>query len=171
MKRIFTISIVTFLLFFGIQGFSQSPVKLGHIDSQALLSVMPERNTAQNELKKFAEDLQDQMEIMQVEYNKKLNELNTKKDSLSDFLLKEKQKELLGLQQRIQEFQVNAQQELQKKEADLFKPIMEKAQKAIKEVAQEGGFTYIFDSNSLLYLSENSIDILGLVKKKLGIGG
>ena len=75
------------------------------------------------------------------------------------------------LRTRIQRFQETAMNELDKAQQDLMQPITEKAMNAIREVAKENGFTYIFDLNAgpILYTSENSQDILPLVKKKLGL--
>ena len=48
---------------------------------------------------------------------------------------------------------------------------MTKAQNAIEAVAKANGFTYIFDisAGGIVYFSDNSIDVLPLVKKELGI--
>ncbi|MBU0765306.1 MAG: OmpH family outer membrane protein, partial [Bacteroidetes bacterium] len=54
-------------------------------------------------------------------------------------------------------------------------PIVSKAKKAIQDVAKEQGLTYVFDVAEaaggvvILYYSEDSMDILALVKKKMGI--
>ncbi len=60
---------------------------------------------------------------------------------------------------------------MQRKQAEVMQPIIEKAQNAIKEVAKANGFTYVYDiaSGVLLYFSDDSEDILPLVKQKLGI--
>ena len=60
---------------------------------------------------------------------------------------------------------------MQQKEAELFQPIMDKAQAAIEKVSKSNGFTYVFDisAGGVVYFSEKSIDILPLVKKELGI--
>ena len=75
------------------------------------------------------------------------------------------------MQGRMQEFQMTAQQDYQQKEAELFQPIMDEAQNAIEKVAKANGFTYVFDlsAGGLVYFSEESVDILPLVKKELGI--
>ncbi|MBK8808945.1 MAG: OmpH family outer membrane protein [Bacteroidales bacterium] len=71
----------------------------------------------------------------------------------------------------MQNYQQEAQSQLQKKEAELFQPILEKAQLAIAEVGKENGFIYIFDISSkvVLFQSDKSIDVMPLVKKKLGM--
>ena len=62
---------------------------------------------------------------------------------------------------------------MQQKQGELLKPVFEKAEKAIEEVAKEKGLIYVFDSGvgnrTILYKSNQSIDLLPLVKAKLGI--
>ena len=79
-----------------------------------------------------------------------------------------KEKELMDLQNRIQEFQQSADDKMGKKRQELFKPILDKAQKAIKDVGSEGGYDYIFDGGQLLY-AKDSENIVPAVKAKLGI--
>ncbi len=151
--------------------FAQQKIKLGHLNSNDLLESMPDKAAAQKTLQDYSKQLEDQLTTMQEELEKKYNEYLVKKDSLTDLIKKSKEEELMSLQQRIQTFQTNAQQELQKKEQELLKPIIDKAKKAIEDVAKENGYTYVFDtaSGSLLYYPKESDDILPLVKKKLAI--
>jgi outer membrane protein len=65
-----------------------------------------------------------------------------------------------------------AQDDFEKKQRDLLTPIFEKAQAAIKEVAQANKFTYIFDSSrskGVLVYTEGGENVMPLVKAKLGI--
>ena len=63
-----------------------------------------------------------------------------------------------------------AQESLAKKENEILKPIIDKAKKAINDVAKEKGYDYILDTGlgMVLYASDSE-DILPLVKKKLGL--
>ncbi|HIE15876.1 MAG TPA: OmpH family outer membrane protein [Bacteroidales bacterium] len=150
---------------------AQSKGKIGHIDSGKLLSLMPDREKAQNDLQAYSKQLEDQLTAMQTELQKKYNDYLSKKDSLSDILLQTREKELQDLQTRIQNFQVSAQQDLQKKEQELLQPIIEKAREAIRKVAKSKGYSYVLDSSSgaLLFWPENSDDLLPLVKTELGL--
>jgi len=70
---------------------------------------------------------------------------------------------------RIQQYRENATKELQQKELDLIKPIMEKAQAAIKKVAKAKGFQYVLDSTTGSgVLVADGTDLLADVKKELG---
>jgi outer membrane protein len=111
---------------------------------------------------------------MQVELNNKYNDYQNNMGlpmadpkKWSDIVREDKEKEMNDLNQRIQDFQQTAGQGLQKKQQELLQPILEKIQNAIKEVAKENKFTYIFEVQSLLYHSEESIDITSMVKTKL----
>jgi len=176
MKR--TLSILAIILFVGsaMNLNAQTAYKFGHIKSQELLQSLPESEQAQKALEGEQKSMKDQLETMNVEANNKINDYVTN-DKLpvgdpkrwSDLIKADKEKEIQGLQQRIQEFQQTASDQLQKKQQELYKPILEKVDKAIKDVAKENKFTYIFDVNSLLYFSEESIDITTMVKAKLAI--
>ncbi len=150
---------------------AQKSNKLGHIDSQELLSLMPAADSARKVMERETKSIQDQMELMQVEFNNKYNDYVTKMDSMSKFIRQSKEQELQDLQQRIQVFESNAQQSLQLQQAELFQPIIDKAQKAIEAVGKENGFTYIFDTSvgAVIYKSDESEDIMELVKAKLKI--
>ena len=83
-----------------------------------------------------------------------------------------KTKELQELQGRIQDFSQRAQQDLQNKQVELLTPVIEKATKAVQEVAREKGFSYILDSSpskAVVIFDEKGEDIMPLVKAKLGI--
>lgn len=56
--------------------------------------------------------------------------------------------ELQGMEKTVGEFQQNAQQEIQKKQAELFAPISEKAKAAIEKVAAAQGFDYVIDAQA-----------------------
>jgi len=160
---------ITFLVLISLitlSTFSQN--KFGYIDSQELLMLMPERKTAESEVQSFAKSLESQLAAMTAEYQESVQDYQSNEASYTDLIKQDKIAEITGLEQRIQAFQQNAQQSLQKKEQELLEPILSKARSAIEEVAVEGNFTYIFDKSigSILYAKESE-NVLSLVKKKL----
>ena len=151
--------------------FSQTTLKIGHINSQELLQAMPESDSAQAKLDKAVKELQSQLEAMQVEFNSKYQDYVSKKDTYSDLIKQTKEADLQQMNQRIQQFQTNAEQDVSKQRTEIFKPVLDKANKAIAEIAKENGFTYILDisAGAVIYHSDNSTNILPLVKQKLGL--
>ena len=80
-----------------------------------------------------------------------------------------KQQELEDLSKRIQDLNNVAQQDMQKKQVELFAPIQTKLREAINKVGNDGGFTYIMDASQMLYVGSGSEDVTSLVKSKLGL--
>lgn len=149
---------------------AQAKMKFGHIDSQKLLEVMPDKKQADATLEEFAKQLEKQLQAMTAEWESKVQDYRNNESVMSDIIKQTKAEEIQNLEQRIQAFQQNAQQSLAKKEGEVYQPILDKARLAIEEVSKENGYTYVFDSSSgaLLYQPEGD-DIIALVKKKLGI--
>ncbi|MFW6227336.1 MAG: OmpH family outer membrane protein, partial [Bacteroidota bacterium] len=123
------------------------------------------------QIQQEATSLEQTLEELQVEYNNKLEQYLADREKLSQVIIQNKEAELQSLQQRIQNFEASASQSIQELRAQLFQPVLDKANKAISDVAQEKGYTYVFDSSTgvLIYMSENAIDILPDVKAKLGL--
>ena len=146
-------------------------VKLGHINTQELIQAMPETAEARKTLETKQTEIENEFANMQESFRTKLEEYSKSAETMSDVIRASKEQELQELQQRIQNFQQLAVDNLRSTEQELFQPIMDKALNAIKEVGKENGFTYVFDlsAGGILYFADNTEDILPLVKKKLGL--
>ncbi len=120
-------------------------LKFGHINSDELIQAMPEFDTAQVKLEQFRKELVNALELMTVELNNKSDTYQKENKNYTDIVRQTKQQELQDMNNRIQTFQNNAQQQLQDKQVELFQPVYTKVDKAIKDVGKENGFTYIFD--------------------------
>ena len=161
------IGIVVLLTLLTISTFAQ---KFGHLNAQELISIMPERDKAIEQLQDYAKGLESQLMSMQSEYQSMIEDYQNNEASYDDLTKQDKIAEIQGLEQRLTTFQQSAQTSLQNKEIELLRPIEEKAQNAIKIVAEKGKYTYILDSSSgILLYSKESEDILEKVKKELGL--
>ena len=164
------IAIVACLFVFGGSAMGQQKIKLGHINSNDRMQIMPGRDSAQTVLQAEVASLEEQLKSMQAEMEKRYNEYMEKQAGWTELIRNTKQRELQDMSNRIQEFQENAQKNLQQREQDLLKPIIDRAKKAISDVAAEGGYTYILDSGTAAVLySQDSDDIMPMVMKKLGL--
>lgn len=158
----------------GISVQAQQKMKIGYINSQELLAAMPESDSAQAKLQQLAKEHENTLDEMTVEFNKKLDAYKKALNAtppMSELSRSTREGELQDLQDRIQKFQDQAQQDLQQKRTDLFKPIQDKALKAVSDVAAENGFTYILDTGTgaVVYTSPDAQNIMPLVKTKLGL--
>lgn len=152
-------------------GVNAQSVKVGHVDSAAIMEIMPERTQIEQELQTYAAELQSEIQAMVAEYQSKAQDYQANEATMSNLIRQSKQKEIYDLETRINEFQNNADYALQAKQMELLNPLIEKVQNAVNAVGQEKGFTYIFDKSAgaVVYIGENAIDITADVKTKLGL--
>ena len=158
------------LIMIAASTFAQS-MKFGHINSAGLLSGMPEVKSADSQLQTYQTQLETQLKSMTEDYQKKVQDYYAKEALLADAVKQSKAQEISDLELRIQEYQATAQQSMEKKKEELYSPILEKAEKAIKEVAKEKGYAYVLDTSpgsGVLYAIESD-NIMDMVKSKLGI--
>jgi len=173
MKRFIGIAILMSLIILVSQKAVAQTIKFGHINSDELIQALPEFDSANVKLEKFRKDLINALELMSVELNNKSDTYQKELKNYTEIVRQTKEQELVDMNKRIQEFQNNAQQQLQEKQAELFQPIMAKVDKAIKDVGKENGFVYIFSigqGSSLLYFDDSkSTNVMPLAKAKLGL--
>ncbi len=169
MKHFLRLTILLSLLLAGSSIFAQN--KLGHIDSKTLLQIMPEMEQAQKQLKAKATEYEKQIKELSTEYSSLIEKFKQEGQNMSDAVKQTKLKAIRDCETRLQNFDQYAKNDLAKLQRTLMEPILEKAKKTINEVGKENNFTYIFDfsNGGILYKSPNSIDIMPLVKAKLGI--
>ncbi len=167
-KKIFLFAAVVFIGT-SLPAISQT-LKFGHIDSGALIQLMPQTKQADSTLRKYGESLDSQLKGMTAEYQSKLQSYQGGADTMPDAIKTYKEKELNDLGNRIQDFQQTAQESIQKKKEELYGPILKKAEDAIKDIAKEKSYSYIFDTSlgSVIYAQESD-DIMSQVKTRLGI--
>lgn len=167
MKRF--LGIAALLILISAAAYSQNQ-KFGHINSDEIIQAMPEFDSANTQLETLRQELVNALELMTVELNNKSDSYNKESKNLTDIVRQTKEQELIDLNRRIQDFQTNAQEQLQNKQVELFQPIYAKLDKAIKDVGKENGFVYIYNVATLLYVDEaKSTNVMPLVKAKLGI--
>ncbi|MDQ3290815.1 MAG: OmpH family outer membrane protein [Bacteroidota bacterium] len=153
-----------------VAGTTGSGQKFGYINSAELIKVMPETKKAEASLQAYVNGLEKQFGGLQSSYQKQITEFQSQEKSMVDAVKQTKIKAIQDLEQQLQQSQASGQQKVAAKREELFKPILDKAEKAVKDVGKENGYDYIFDAStgSFIY-AKDSHDIMPLVKTKLGI--
>ncbi len=151
--------------------FAVNAQKFGHITSEQLLQAMPEYDSAQLKVQDLRAEYDLEIERIQVEINKKIEEFNQAETTMSELIREAKASEIQEMQVRVQNFAQTAQQDLQQQSMLMIQPVMDKARGAIEEVAKEHGLLYVFDlsQGNPIYTSEESLDMLPLVRTKMGL--
>ena len=176
MKKLVRIGLVAASLFMAAN-VANAQQKFGHINSADLLQSMPEMKTADANFQTFAKQKQTSLELMGAERQKLVTSYEDKYKTLSEANKATLEKELnvLGtsiqdMEKRITDAQEKAQEELTTKRTEIYQPVFKKAEDAVKAVAKEKGFAYVFDiSQPGVVYFDGGEDLLGAVKSKLGI--
>lgn len=145
--------------------------KFGYLNSKALLAEMPEVKQANSNLEALQKQLQKKGQQMLQSLQTKYQELQRKEQQgeLSPKQLEEEATLLKQKEEELGKFEQDMQKQLVEKENQLLQPILDKVNTAIRAVAKENGYEYIFDASTgfVLYADE-STDVTNLVKAKLG---
>src|SRR6185437_13450532 len=164
------------LLLAAFSSMAQTHLKIGYTDPSYIMGLMPESKQVETELQAYEKQLQTQLQNKYTEYQQKLDAYQRGQATMPDIVKQDKEKELLGMQQSIKEFEEKAQGDMQKKQVALLEPVLDKIQKAIDAVAEENGYTYILSTHTdygssavILYAKNKNENISDLVLKKLGI--
>lgn len=166
MKHLKSLAIAV-VLFISAQSFAQT--KIAHIDVQALMTGMPQMKTAQGQLEKVQEQYDTAYNSMVSEYQTKLKKYEQEAPTVGEAVNGTRSQEMQEMGKKIQTYQQTATKDLQQKELDLLKPIMEKAQAAIAKVAKAKGYAYVLDAtNGSGVLVADGPNLLDDVKKELG---
>ena len=144
--------------------------KVGHIDTDKLIANMPATKAMELEIKKMQKSYKDDVDKLIKAYQDKLQKYSAEEKAQTPATNEARKQELQQDAAKAQQAEKFAGEELQKKYNELLKPILEAAQKAIKEVANEKSVIYVLDAKagSGLLIFEKGLDLYEDVKKKLG---
>lgn len=153
---------------------SLSAQKFGYLNSRALLSEMPEVKEAEANLETLQKQLQAKGEQMLQDFQSKYLELERKNSQgeISPKELEEESQKLKEQENEIAQYEQDMQRQIMQKRETLLQPILDKVNDAIEQVAEEEGYTYIFDAspgNGVLLYADETTDIMDQVKAKLGL--
>lgn len=153
----------------GLTTITANAQKIGYLNTNDLLVQMKEVKSADSLLNQYAEEMQKIYASYVMEYQSKLADYQNNAASWSEVKRESVETDLGNLQIRISDFEKESNQKLEDKKQDLYNPILEDIKAKIKQVGEENKFTTILDGSAMLYVGTDAVDIMPLMKKKLGI--
>lgn len=165
MKRLKSLLIAT-VLFLGTIQTINAQAKTAHVDVNELISKMPAMLDAQKQLEKLSATYDTDYKTMAEEYQNKIKKYDQEASTVTDVVNQTRQTEVQDLVKRITDYRENAQKELQKKESDMVKPLMDKVKAAIQKVGKSKGYQYVLNAADLLLT--DGPDLTADIKKELG---
>lgn len=168
MKKYFKVLFLGVSLFV-LSGAANAQMKIAYVNSAEIVESMPESAKVKSNLEAYYNELQSQLQTMLTEYSNKVQDYEANQATLSNLVKQSKEKEIVDMENRIQQFRANAEEEMVKKQEELLKPVLDKVQNAINAVGKEKGYTYIIDNaaGTIIYMGADAIDASKDVKAKL----
>lgn len=143
--------------------------KVAHIDTQKLISEMPEVIAAQKQLEQLEKTYTSEIENTYKEFQTKAQSYSADAANQTDVTNQARQKELETMQQNINQYRETAAQDLQKKQVEMMRPLYDKARSAIEKVAAAQGFDYVLDASAGgSVIMAKGKDLMTDVKTELG---
>jgi outer membrane protein len=176
MNKPFFIAVATVLALVGGRSYAQNTTqKIGYTNIDYIVANHPKSKQIETQLGTTRTQYQNALQEKYKTYQDKVTAYQKGASQMSEVIRTDREKELQTMQTSIQEFQQNADAELQKKQQELLDPVLQEIDKAVKDVAKENGYTYVVNTDVspqltpvLLYVTED-FNITDLVFKKMGI--
>lgn len=166
MMKQFKTLVIAALVFAASNQAMNAQAKTAHVDVSDLMAKMPAMLEAQKQLEKLSGTYDTEYKTMVEEYQNKLKKYEQEATTVTEAVNETRSKEVQDMQKRIVDYRDNAQKELQQKESDLVKPIMEKVKASIQKVGKAKGYQYVLNSEGLLLA--DGPNLTADVKKDLG---
>jgi len=161
---------IALALTIGATTFANAQTKVAHIATQELVETMPAYKDAMSQLEKLEKTYDAEIKDMLTEAQNTMQRYQSEAETVTEEENAKRASELQATERRIQEHSQRARQELQKKENDLIRPVIEKAREAIQKVAREQGFDYVLDSTTGTgVILADGKDLMADVKAELGM--
>lgn len=160
------ILLIAAIAFFGANQSMNAQAKTAHVDVNEIMMKMPAMLEAQKQMEQLSGTYDTAYKTMVDEYQTKLKKYEQESTTVTEKVNEDRSKEVQDMEKRIVDYRATAQKELQKKEADLMKPIEDKVRVSIQKVGKAKGYQYVLNSAGLLLA--DGPNLTEDVKKDLG---
>jgi len=150
--------------------FASAQTKVGTIDTDYILSQMPEMEAVNKGLETYDKELQQDFQANVKQYDTLVKTYQANAESLAADARQESESKIIELENQIKQFRQRAQLMMQMRRNELTNPLYKKIDAAMRAVIDEEGFTQILHAggNSLAFSAEK-YDITEKVMTKMGI--
>ncbi|MGQ9863594.1 MAG: OmpH family outer membrane protein [Bacteroidia bacterium] len=155
---------------------TEKPLKMGYTNIELVLSYLPEAKDMQAQLNTYERKILEQLNVKQAYLQTRLEEYQELKaqGKITPAQEEERRKELLRLDEEIKKFQQESEESYLKKKEELLKPLVEKLQKTISDIAAQEGYDYILNNSNAsgvatILHGPQAHDITGKLLRKLGV--
>ncbi len=150
-----------------LTGTAFADAKIGYVDLQKALNQSKAGVSAKSEISGLVKKYEDQFKQMQEDLKTQKTNLEKQAGILSESARADKEREYQQSVKELQRFQKDVKDELQAKDADHTKRIINELFEILKKMGKDGGYTVILEKNegAVIYADE-SIDLTDQLIKR-----
>jgi outer membrane protein len=156
---------ITALFIFMLTATSTAQLAVGYMNTQEVLSQLPERERVQKELESFIQQKQEELGQRATEYQDAVADYQTNQGSMSQQQIQTREQELTEMQTALDEFNQSIRQQIQQERQSMLEPIFTRIDEAIAVIAEEEGLDFVLNQSTntgdqiLFYASDNQQNI------------
>ncbi len=147
--------------------------RIGIVNSQELFNLMPEKASAEAQLKVLSDRYHTEYLLLQREFDKKYADYQAvaADASMPEAIKERRVQELQESDKKMRDFQQRTSDDITARREALTKPITDKIQAAIRTAGEQGALDLVLDTavTPVAYTGPNTIDLMPVVKKLLGL--
>lgn len=161
------------LVLFVVSATATAQVKIGYLNTQEVLSQLPEREQVQTELNSFIQQKRTELGEKATAYQEEVSTYESNQASMSEDQRKQREQELTETLTSLEEFERSIRLQIQQKREQLLAPIFEKMDNAISTIAEGENLDFVLNKstnsgdNVIFYASNNQKDITQQVINQL----
>lgn len=164
------LSLLLFLIVFANAGYAQ--LKIGYVDSDSIMDNFPDAQDARQKLDAMIQEWQTELTKLESNWKTKYDDYEKRKLIMTDQTRADMESELIQLEKQISDYRekkFGTNGELFQKQDEIMKPVQNRVFNAIKDVANEEEFDFIFDRSGdvMLLFAKEEYDVTTLVLNKL----
>ena len=155
-----------FLLFlFVVTASAFGQLSIGYLNTQEVMSQMPERSQIEQELNSFIQEKRQELQQKTTEFQDAVAEFQQNQDNMSETEIQNREQQLTQMESEMTQFRQGLQQQIQQRRASLLEPLYSKMDEAIGTVAEENGLDFVINEatgngeNVVYYAASNKMDI------------
>lgn len=152
------------------QGSSASAIKIGYVNTQALMEAAPGRPAAESLLKKEGDGYQVTLQKMQDSLNNLYTKYQKDEPTLSAAQKKTRQDAMQSLETELQAKNLQFQQQFAARQSEVMAPIQDVVRKVLEDIRVEDGYSMILDrtpGQSAILVADKNLDVTDRVVSRL----
>lgn len=169
--RVVSVALAVLVSGFWLREAQAQEAKLGFVDLQRALMETEEGRKARANLKKVFDQKQKELDEQQTSLKKAIEDLEKRRTLLGAEVVKQKETELQGQMQKVQQTYMRHQQDLSSKEQEATGKIFERMQRIIAKISITENFSMVFDRTQAgLVFAKPHLDLTNEVIRRYNAG-